>query len=184
MAETSVAIITAGIAAIVTIVGWNVSHYLAKRREDRTRRIESAVNRLERQIEELYGPLLSLIEQIFNVWRVRKKIFDSVDNESQEKIDEFVWNEYFLPLHVEIRDLLKVKFYLVDDREVASNIKEYLEHSTQELFQTRIGKELHISTAQIEGKRWPRNFHSSVEKAIVDIRHKREDLIKNLEVNN
>jgi len=183
MTDTTVAIVTAGIAAIVTIVGWNVSHYLAKRREDRTRRIESSVNRLERQIEEFHGPLLSLIEQIFNVWRVRKKIFDNVDNESKEKIDEFVWREYFLPLHVEIRDLIKVKFYLVDDREVASTIKEYLEHSTQELFQTRISNELHISTAHIEGKRWPRNFHSSVKKAVVDIRKKRETLIKDLEVN-
>lgn len=183
MAETTVAIVTAGIAAIVTIDGWNVSHYLAKRRDDRTRRIESSVNRLERQIEEFYGPLLSLIEQIFNVWRVRKIIFDNVDNESKGKIDEFVWKEYFLPLHVEIRDLIKVKFYLVDNQEVASSIKEYLEHSTQELFQTRISNELHISTAHIEGKRWPRKFHSSVKNAVDNIRQKREDLIKDLEVN-
>lgn len=182
MSDTTVAIVTAGIAAVVTVVGWNVSHYLAKGREDRTRRIESSVNRIERQIEEFYGPLLSLIEQIFNVWRVRKKIFDSVNSDNQKAIDEFVWSEYFQPLHREIQTLIKVKFYLVDDPAVAANIKEYLEHSMQELFQARISKELHISTAQIEGKRWPRTFHSSVKKAIEELQAKRDSLIRDLEV--
>ena len=181
MASSTVTIITTGIAAVVTIIGWNISHYLAKKREDRTRRIELSVNRLERQIEEIYGPLLSLIEQIFNVWRVENKLLDGVDDNKKGQIDHFVWKEYFLPLHIEIRNLIKIKFYLVDNEDVALSIKEYLEHSTQELFQSRISAELNISTSHIKGKRWPRCFHSNVKKAIVEIRKKREHLIKDLE---
>ncbi len=183
MADSSVTMVTAGIAGIaviVTVVGWNVSHYLAKKREDRTLRIESTINKIERQIEEFYGPLLSRMELIFNVWRIREIIFNKVDNKCRGKIDEFVWKEYFLPLHDEIRDLIKVKFYLVDDQKVASSIKEYLEHSTQELFQKRIEKELNISTAHIEGKRWPKDFHPNVLTALSDIKLIREDLIKEL----
>lgn len=183
MTGSLITIITAGTAALVTIAGWNVSHYLAKKREDRTRRIEMNVNRLERQLEEFYGPLLSLIEQIFNVWRVRKKIFESVNEDEKRKIDEFVWKEYFLPLHIEIRELLKVRFYLVDDENVVLSIKEYLEHSTQELFQNKIGNELHIDTSRLQGKRWPGTFHANVVTAILEIKRKRDTLIKDLEIN-
>lgn len=182
MDQGTIAIITAGLAAVITILGWNVSHYLAKRREDRTRRIENRINRLERQIEDIYGPLLSLIEQIFNVWRVRQKIFEKVNDGDKGKIDDFVWSQYFFPLHVEIRELLKKKYYLVDDQSVASSIREYLEHSTQELFQNRISRELYISTSELEGKRWPQSLYPDVENAIAKIRDERRSLIRDLEI--
>jgi hypothetical protein len=59
------------LAAIVSILGWYVAYAYAKRREDRTRCLEIQLKYRQQQIQELYGPLLSLIEQIFNVWQVR-----------------------------------------------------------------------------------------------------------------
>jgi hypothetical protein len=76
-----------------------------------------------------------------------------------------------------------VKFYLVDDEDVALSIKEYLDHSTQELFQNKISNELHIDTSRLEGKRWPGTFHTNVVTAILEIKRKRDALIKNLEIN-
>jgi DNA relaxase NicK len=62
------------IAAAVAILGWYVTYAYAKRRDDQTRRTEIRLKHRQRQIEELYGPLLSLIEQIFNICQVRQHI--------------------------------------------------------------------------------------------------------------
>ena len=62
------------IAGAVTAFGWYATYAYAKLREDRTRRLDLLLKLRARQIEELYGPLLSLIEQIFNVWQVRENV--------------------------------------------------------------------------------------------------------------
>ena len=182
MSDSSVALITAGLAAVVTVVGWNVSHYLARRREDRNRRIEAEISRIERQIEEFYGPLISLIKQIFNVWDIRKRILESVDSDKKEKIREFIYSEYFLPLHIEMRELIKSKFYLNDDEKVSEKLKEYLIHSTQEVLQKRIYRELQISTVELKGDGWPKSFSRRVEEAIEEKTSRRKSLIDNLKV--
>lgn len=184
MSDSYIALTTAGIAAIVTIAGWNISHYLAKKREDRTRRIESTVAIIEKEIEEFYGPLRSLIEQVHSVWRIRKKLIDGTEHKQYKVIDDFVWVNYFTPLHIELRDLIKSKSYVVKDKDLKNNIREYLEHSIQELFQERLIREQGIATDQIGGTRWPRGFLSSVETVIQDLSNKRNKLIQNLDEDN
>src|SRR5438876_5461785 len=102
----------AAITAAVTILGWNVSHFLSRRRDDRTRRIESSIRQLDRQFEEFYGPLHSLIDEISNVWRVRQRVFEELSADQENEVRIFVWQEYFLLLHEEIRELLKTRSYL------------------------------------------------------------------------
>ena len=48
--------------AIVTGIGWFVTHTLAVKREELARRDNTAREHLESQIKELYGPLLGLIQ--------------------------------------------------------------------------------------------------------------------------
>ena len=102
-------------------------------RKIQTRRIELRLKYRQRQIEELYGPLLSLIEHIFNVWEVRQSILtstDSLDEANREKVYEFVWKEYFLPLHHEIRHLLRSKLYLLEGDLMPETFSWSLQHST------------------------------------------------------
>jgi hypothetical protein len=58
--QLETALLSALVAATVTLIGWFITSWLAKRREDEARRQEAALKHLERQIEELYGPLLVL----------------------------------------------------------------------------------------------------------------------------
>jgi len=51
MDQPTATIIGATIAAIVAIGGWNVSHILGIRRENRTRRLEAILAHTQRQIE-------------------------------------------------------------------------------------------------------------------------------------
>lgn len=52
------------ITVTITAFGWYVTYFYAKRKEDRTRRLEIQLKYKGQQIEQLYGPLFSLIEQI------------------------------------------------------------------------------------------------------------------------
>ena len=181
MEESTVAIIVACVTGGVTIVGWNVSHFLARRRDDRTRRIEASIKQLDRQLEEFYGPLHSLIAQIFNVWSVRESLKTGIPEDRRGEAESFIWKEYFLPLHTEIRELLKTKLYLAEGATIRQSFRDYLEHSTQELFQQRLANELHVNTDQVKGKGWPSQFDRDVKKAIDSIMTRREKLIQDLQ---
>ena len=180
MDQSTVAIIVASIAAGVTVLGWNVSHFLASRREDRTRRIETTINRLERQIEEFYGPIFNRIEQIFGVWRVRKGILRGLEENKRESIDILIWKEYFLPLHTELRELFKAKLYLVDGASVPESFREYLSHSTGQLVQQTID-DRHVNTANMVENPWPGEFANDVRSAIKSILERRSRLLHDLE---
>ena len=158
------------LAGLVTIMGWYATYAYAKRREDRTRRLEIHLKYRQRQIEELYGPLLSLIEQIFNVWQVRQNIIkasrDSLSSEQTQKVREFFWERYFAPLHSEIAALLKTKLYLLEGGLLPKSFSQYLEHATQEACQRRLWDELQIDTKHVRGQRWPDKFYEEVRDTL------------------
>jgi hypothetical protein len=162
------AVPTAILAAVITIAGWYATYAYAKKREDRTRRIEIWLKYRQRQIEELYGPLLSLIEQIFNVWQVRENILQSgsasYSQDQQDQIKNFVWREYFSPLHREIGGLLRTKLYLLEGGEMPPSFSTYLEHATQEACQHRLWDELKLQTSG--GTPWPRDFYEDVKRTL------------------
>ena len=103
--------------AAVTVLGSYAAYTYSKEKEDQARRLEIRLKYRAQQIAELYGPLVSLIEQIFNVWTVRENIlkhtaYTEADN---ARVREFVWRRYFRPLHGEIATLLRTKLYLLED---------------------------------------------------------------------
>lgn len=181
MDKSTVAIIVAGMTGAVTVLGWHVSHYFARIRDDRTRRIEVSIKQLDRQLEEFYGPLHSLIEQIFNVWNVREKLKTGIPEDRLGDVELFIWQEYFMPLHNEIQELLKTKLYLSEGATIPQSFRKYLMHSTQELFQQRLTKELNVNTHGIKGMRWPLEFDKDVKNSIESIMARREKLLQDLQ---
>lgn len=156
------------ITAAVTAVGWYATYAYAKLREDRTRRIDLLLRLRARQIEEMYGPLLSLIEQIFNVWQVRQNVLESTaySEEDQRRIKEFIWARYFTPLHEEIGTLLRTKLYLLEEGRLPKSFSDYLQHATQEACQHRLWSELGIDTSKVPVREWPQGFDQDVKNAL------------------
>ncbi len=186
--QPTATILAATIAALVAIGGWNVSHYLQMRREDRTRRLEAVLLRTQRQIDEFYGPILNLIEQIFNVWTVRENILfpdgrpDSLENGSlqNQKVPAFFQEAYFFPLHEMIRNILMSKLHLVEGLRVPESFEQYLEHSTQQLVQHRLWKELEVPTDHIPGIPWPDRFSKDVKKSLSILMKRYDDCLHDL----
>lgn len=156
------------ITATVTAIGWYATYAYAKMREDRTRRLDLLLKFHARQIEELYGPLLSLIEQIFNVWQVRENVLRGTEYsaEDQRRIKDFFRQQYFTPLHQEIGALLRTKLYLLEGGRLPGSFTEYLEHATQEACQHRLWSELGIDTSKVRGRQWPQAFDKDVKSAL------------------
>jgi hypothetical protein len=144
-------LIAASIGAIVTVSGWYVTYTYTKRMEDRRRRLEARLHYTSQQIEQLYGPLLSLIEQIFNVWSVRAKILENCDCSSEQNtaIRELIWRQYFTPIHVEIAALLRTKLYLLEGSNLPESFAKYLEHAMQEECQHLLWNQLQIDTSRV-----------------------------------
>jgi hypothetical protein len=161
MAEMLPVLISGGI----TIAGWYATYAYTKRREDRTRRLDIALKLKARQIEELYGPLMSLVEQVFMVWRVRQRLIKEggYTDDQRQRIREFFWKEYFTPLHDQISALLRTKAYLLEGGKMPDSFTRYIEHATQEACQHRLWGELSIDTSAVKGRKWPNEFDDDVK---------------------
>jgi hypothetical protein len=75
--QVETALLSALVPGPITLCGWFISNWLTKRREDEARRQQPALKHLEQQMEELYGPLLGLIEQsgaVFSVATQRRRL--------------------------------------------------------------------------------------------------------------
>ena len=171
---------------VVVVLGWLAAHYFATKRDDRTRRQQAVLRLRERQIEELYGPLQSLIDQVFAVWRTRQRILDSAPDklgaEAKQRIRQFVWAQYFRPLHQQIRDILRAKQHLIEGGRVPDSFKAYMAHSTQEEFQQLLWTELQIDTAFVAGTPWPKQFYQDVTQGLELVRSKYEIALREVEV--
>jgi len=189
--QATATIVGVGLTGVVTAIGWNVSSVLAKRREAETRRVEATVKHIERQIEELYGPLLCLLEQIFNVWTVRENLLypegrasAGVTDPRRSEIISFFRTAYFFPLHEKMRGILASKLYLVEGGSVRESFREYLKHSTQQIVQHRLYTELRVPTDEVRGVPWPRAFDADIRASLNRLMAEHERCLRTLHSEN
>ena len=172
------------LAFLATAGGWLAVHYTTRIREleardraDRLKRIEIALGKTEKQIESFYGPLYSLIQQI---WIVCSTVFvklllsiylSPADNSEKDPgkikgdIDKFVWQEFFLPLHEEMRSILKDRLHLIEGTRLSPSFEKYLEHATIEKVRNKLF-ERGISTASVPAIFWTNEFPEDVKREL------------------
>jgi hypothetical protein len=169
-------LIIAAIGATVTVCGWFVTYAYARRTDDRRRRLEAYLQYRSQQIEQLYGPLLSLIEQIFNVWQVRGNILRNTETSAdrEQAIKQLIWKRYFQPLHTEIAGLLRTKLYLLEGSDLPKSFADYLEHARQEECQHLLWDELQIDTSHVPTRPWPDDFHPDVKDTLKKLMDERQ----------
>jgi hypothetical protein len=169
------------ITAFVTIAGWILTNYILRKKEDRTKRLQIRLDHTKIQIEELYGPLYSLVNQVFTYWDVKERLESHpLTDQEKERIEMLFRDRYFNSIHQEIKALLKTKFHLIEGVEFPKSYWDYLQHTTQETVQTDIWKELNISTSELKGYRWPKNFNLDVKKQLDLLMNRYENILKEL----
>lgn len=124
------------VAGLFTVIGWIVTRY----REDATRRREATLRYLQRQIEELYGPLYGLLRQSKVTYEVAKKVLPKRDDgrlaierfePKQQELWEYFVDHYLRPLNSQMSEIIRTKMYLLEGGVMPESFSNYLEHAAQ-----------------------------------------------------
>lgn len=154
------AILVALITASVTALGWLVTNLLSQRREEQKARAEASLRYVERQLEELYGPLAAMMYEGRQIFQEllnslgRSHVFVAgVQLPPDELRTWLFWTETsFLPRNRQIRELLVAKPHLVEGAAFPESYIAFF---------------LHESSWRIRHERWvkeqvPYDWHSTV----------------------
>lgn len=178
------------LAAAVTALGWFITSYLTKKKEDSVRRLEGTKKHLERQIEEFYGPLFNLVHQIVVCNHVQHEILYSKDSRGNsiksasdaDKVRQFFQDSYFIPLHEEMLRILKTKLFLIEGAEMPESFYKYLRHSIQEQVQGTLWRKHGVDTSHVRGLPYPNELYQDVKSGLDSTMIKYEQCINNLKV--
>lgn len=130
------ALMIAILGAVVTAVGWLVTHILSTSTERHHQRLIAQIEYTRQQLEELYGPLAFLIlegEQSF------RDLIEILGTNYVFSVDDFIeedtlktwlfWVENdFFPRHQKIVDLLSSKTHLIEGASVPKSFLAFLNH--------------------------------------------------------
>ena len=144
---------------------------LAKASADRSRKLEALLAHYERQIEEFYGPLFNMVHQVFVANHIQWELLNARDEDGKHRvtpehakyIEEFYQNTYFLPLHDEIRNIIRSKLYLIEGSEMPESFYLYLKHAAQERDQRTLWQSHKIDTSFLRGEPWPSAFYNDIK---------------------
>lgn len=179
-------IIVALIAGLITIIGWVVTYILAKKREDQSRKAQSALRHLERQIEELYGPLDGLLTYSGTVFRLeqtrKEKRSPEQAGKDPEVIRYFIENHY-IPLNQQIMTLLRTKPHLIADDKMPESFKIFIERAAYLECLHKLWLNTKIDSpfmAAPGGANWASEFHDQVSQKLQELRTKHSELIQDI----
>jgi hypothetical protein len=156
------------VAAIVTIIGWFANEFIRKRNEDKRKKIDERAKFLERQIEQFYGPLFNLVNQIVicNHVLYQIKISKNRSDSDKETINNFFQKNYFIPLHEEFNTVLKTKLYLIEGSELPESFYTYLRHAIQEQVQLTLWNNFKIDTSDVRGIPYPNVLYDDIKNGL------------------
>jgi hypothetical protein len=165
-------IIVALVAGSITAIGWLVNHWLTAYREEERRRTEAQLKFVERQIEELYGPLVFLMYEGRRTFADlldtlgRNKVFISEKPLPKAELNTWLfWAEAeFLPRNEKVKNLLMSKSHLVEGDKFPESYVAFLDHCNSWAINHRRWKEQEVKYSWHSKVNWPREF----EKEVVD----------------
>jgi len=177
------ALIAAVVALVVSFLGW----WWAARREDRSRRIERTLVRIEHQIGDFYGPLLGLVEEYLILEDIERRIIEAgragkLTQEQRAVMRRFIWEAFKTPIHDRCRRILDERLHLIEGGEVHDSVRDYLRSSVQQELQYRLWSEKHIATDFVEGYGFPTNFSDEIRNRLGELLKHQERVINGEEV--
>jgi hypothetical protein len=132
------------IGALIALLGLFVGAYLARWREDRTKRIQLTIEHAEKQLSEFYSPLLALVAQLDRIAEASGDI-EKARVEDRPAIDRIMWEDLYFPIHEEILAILKTKIYLIEGFDLQSSFVDYFQHyASQKIYWQLVAKKLLI----------------------------------------
>jgi hypothetical protein len=184
------AMIGALIGSLAAAVGWFAVHALSSRREVAARRDNATRDHLERQIEQLYGPLLGLIQHSRMVFAVALDKLPNkngrIDFSSFSDRDAEIWRyfveRYFIPGNTQIRELIRSKMHLLEGGNLPESFASFFEHEVQLEALHKLWKEKGVDSSDIHGPGWPVDFESQTQVVLDQLRTRHQLFLRRLGV--
>ena len=128
---------------------------------------------MQRQIEELYSPLLGLIQYGAAVNVIERQILPhGARDEREGEVLRFIRERYYLPLNAQMTELIRAKIYLLDAGALPESFQQFLVHAAQfECFHS-LWKEKGVSGEHIRPVEYPEEFRRDVEKTLDRLRRR------------
>lgn len=175
------ALIGAGVAGLVSMVALFLNNSLEQKKDDEARRRELKIAYLERQIEELYGPVWGLIEQSRRLYEVTCKDLPrhpdgrlARDQFTREQTVEynFIKENYFIPIHTQIAEILCTKMHLVDQKELPDSFVEFFGYAalTRSSYQLMKEKQIGHLDQMVKKVKWPHSFNQDIKRKLEELR--------------
>jgi hypothetical protein len=153
----------------------------AIRKEYEALRDQTALKHLQRQIEELYSPLLGLIQFGNVVNQVEfAKLPTARKNEDAANIKRYFAEKYYLPLNAQMSELIRAKIYLLDSDAIPESYQQFLAHAAQFECLHNLWKDMGVPSDDIPGKEYPKTFKAEVEGSLNELRRKYNEYISRL----
>jgi len=176
------------IAAIVTIIGWLVTHILQVRRDEGRRRVDALLRFTERQLDELYGPLALLVVEgrrtYLDLLDVvgRDKVFqDGQDLSPTDLAAWMFWAENdFIPRNEKIKQLLITKTHLIEGTSLPESYLRFLNHHNSWIIQHLRWKRDGVAYSWHSRIDWPKEFETDVLNTFAALKVRHTELIKRL----
>ncbi len=184
------AIIVALIGASGAAVGWFANHWLTSRRDESRRRVEAQLKFVERQIEELYGPLAALIYEGRRQFRDllqslgRNYVFADDSPLPPDELKTWLyWAESeFLPRNEQIKSLLKSKPHLIVGSSFPESYVTFFDHCNSWSIHHRRWKEDGTEYSWRSKVNWPADFEQEVLASFQELKAKHATLLGALDV--
>jgi hypothetical protein len=156
------------LTGVLTACGWFVTKRIDVRAQTKLKQAEFRRAHVQRQIEEFYGPLYSLVWQIFatNDLKYAMLRHPEMDEDKKSQIEDYFATKYFLPLHDRAKDILEKKLYLVEGTKMPESFQAYLRTALQETVQRDLWSSKNLDTSFIKGKPWPSRFYDDISSSL------------------
>jgi hypothetical protein len=136
---------------------------------------------VQRQLEELYSPLMALIQQSQEIYNIAASKLPSLSGRPPANKDEAeVWRwfveTYFLSINKQIGDIIRTKIYLLENGVLPESFTQFWRHETQYECLHRLWKDKQVSSDEIVGVGWPKTIQNDVETVLGRLRRRHESL--------
>jgi hypothetical protein len=174
------------LGGILTAIGWFVASFLRDRHDRLMRRQEARMKYLERQIQEFYGPLFNLTQQILVCNQVRFFLVEDpgspvqLQEDTKERVRRFFQEQYFSKLHQEVNNVLKTKLHLVEGRDLPQSFYNYIRGSIQGQVQRVLWETLNIDTSSLRGIPWDNQFQRDIKQTLDSLLERYEQTLQGL----
>lgn len=158
------------IAAIVTAAGWLANHRLTARSERERRQYETSLAHVDKQLEQLYGPLVFLVQEGRAAWKEfcdslgRGIVFEGEGrlNEEEMRLWLFWVDNEFMPRNAAIQTLLSSNAHLIEGNQMPQSCLMFIEHYTSWRLTHLRWKEERVSYRWRARVNWPSQFEFEV----------------------